>query len=118
MSCDVNLSSLETEGVDLLSMDRRLSMAPGKARINSRIDQTAPLPSLSHSLLTTKAAFLFTRRPVIIFCFLKRAGSHLPQLWCFLCNEALRPVLELMAHSSHGWEVAGKHGAPQKRLLL
>lgn len=93
-------------------------MAPGKARINSRIDQTAPLPNLSRSLLTTKAAFLFTWRPVIIFCFLKSAGSHLPWLWRFLCNEALRPVLELMARSSHGWEAAGKHGALQKRLLL
>lgn len=93
-------------------------MAPGKARINSCIDQTAPLPNLSRSLLTTKAAFLFTRRPVITFCFVKRAGSHLPRLWRFLCNEALRPVLELMACSSHGWEVAGKHGAPQKWLLL
>lgn len=72
-------------------------MAPGKARINSRIDLTALLPKLSRSLLTTKAAFLFTWRPMIIFCFLKRSGSHLPWLWCFLCNEALRPGLELTA---------------------
>lgn len=93
-------------------------MAPGKARINSCIDQTAPLPNLSRSLLTTKAAFLFTRRPVITFCFVKRAGSHLPRRWRLLCSEALRPVLELMALSGHGWEVAGKHAAPQKWLLL
>lgn len=70
-------------------------MAPGKARINSRIDLAALVPKLSHSLLTVKAAFLFTQRPVIIFCFPKRSGSHLPWLLRFLCNEALRPALEL-----------------------
>lgn len=65
-------------------------MAPGKAGVNSPIDQMAPLPHLPRSLLTTKAACLVTRRPVIIFCFLKRFGSHLPRLWHFLCNEALQ----------------------------
>lgn len=78
-------------------------MAPGKARINSCIDQTAPLPNLSRSLLTTKAAFLFTRRPVITFCFVKRAGSHLPRRWRLLCSEALRPVLELIHGPLQSW---------------
>lgn len=93
-------------------------MAPGKARINSRIDHSSAGPqAVTFPPDSEESCFLiYPRRPVIIFCFPKMPRKPPPQQLLHFSatgtkasTGAPHPLLVVAG------EAAGKHGVPQKR---